>query len=112
VFLLDTLLGRNRGQALRPEVHSARAVAGLVVFQFLVGVYGGYFGAGISILMLSSLALMGIGDMHRMNSLKTLLNACINGVSVAVFVFDGKVEWRFALPMAVAAVLGGYLGAR
>jgi len=112
VFLLDTLLGRKRSQTLRPEVHSARAVAGLVVFQFLVGVYGGYFGAGIGILMLSSLALMGVGDMHRMNSLKTLLNACINGVSVAVFVYDGKVAWRYALPMAVAAVLGGYLGAR
>jgi uncharacterized membrane protein YfcA len=50
--------------------------------------------------------------MHRMNSLKTLLNACINGVSVAVFVADGKVVWQLALPMAVAAILGGYLGAR
>jgi len=55
---------------------------------------------------------MGVGDMHRMNSLKTLLNASINGVSVAVFVYDGKVAWRYALPMAVAAILGGYLGAR
>jgi hypothetical protein len=112
VFLLDTLLGRKRNQTLRPETHSARAVAGLVIFQFLVGVYGGYFGAGIGILMLSSLALMGVGDMHRMNSLKTLLNACINGVSVAVFIFEDKVAWRLALPMAVAAILGGYLGAR
>lgn len=112
VFLLDTVWGRNRSTALRPETHSARAVTGLVAFQFFVAVYGGYFGAGIGILMLSSLALMGVGDMHCMNSLKTLLNACINGVSVAVFVCDSKVEWRFALPMAVAAILGGYLGAR
>ncbi len=112
VFLLDTILGRNRNQTLRPETHSARAVAGLAFFQFLVAVYGGYFGAGIGILMLSSLAIMGVGDMHCMNSLKTLLNACINGVSVAVFVFDGKVSWSAALPMAVAAILGGYLGAR
>ena len=112
VFLLDTLLGRNRSQILRPETHSARAIAGLVAFQFFVAVYGGYFGAGIGILMLSSLALMGVGGMHRMNSLKTLLNACINGVSVAIFVWDGKVAWHYALPMAVAAILGGYLGAR
>jgi uncharacterized membrane protein YfcA len=112
VFLVDTLLGRDRNQTLRPETHSARAIAGLVAFQFFVAVYGGYFGAGIGIMMLSSLALMGLGDMHRMNSLKTLLNACINGVSVAVFVFDGKVAWRYALPMAVTAILGGYLGAR
>jgi uncharacterized membrane protein YfcA len=112
VFLLDTLLGRNRSQTVRPETHSFRAIAGLVVFQFVVAVYGGYFGAGIGILMLSSLALMGLSDMHRMNSLKTLLNACINGISVAVFVIDGKVAWNYALPMAVAAILGGYVGAR
>jgi hypothetical protein len=62
--------------------------------------------------MISSLALMGVGDMHRMNALKTVLNACINGVSVVVFVGDGKVHWPFALPMTVAAIAGGYLGAR
>lgn len=112
IFLLDTLLGRYRKQLHVVERHSSRALVGIVAFQFAVAVYGGYFGAGIGILMLSALALMGIGDMHRMNSLKTVLNACINGVSVIVFVHDGKVVWRFALPMAVAAILGGYLGAR
>jgi uncharacterized membrane protein YfcA len=110
VFLVDTLW--RRIPTLGHQTHSTWARAGLVAFQFLVAVYGGYFGAGIGILMLSSLALMGIGDMHRMNSLKTLLNACINGVSVGVFVFDGKVAWNCALPMAFAAILGGYLGAR
>lgn len=110
IFLLDTLLGRFRKP--RPETHSRSVIAVLVLFQFGVGIYGGYFGAGIGILMLSALALMGVGDIHRMNSLKTLLNACINGVSVVVFVSDRKVVWRYALPMAVAAILGGYLGAR
>ncbi len=71
-----------------------------------------YFGAGIGILMLSALGLIGLGDIHRMNALKTLLGACINGVSVAVFVAERKVEWRYALSMAVAAIVGGYLGAR
>jgi len=110
VFLFDTLWGSARKP--RPEAKSRMAVAGLVFFQFGVGVYGGYFGAGIGILMLSALALMGVGDIHRMNSLKTLLNGCINGVSVVVFVWNGKVEWKCALPMAVAAIVGGYLGAR
>jgi uncharacterized protein len=112
VFLLDTLLGRFRSRIHVAERHSPRALAGIVTFQFAVAVYGGYFGAGIGILMLSALAVMGIGDMHRMNALKTVLNACINGVSVIVFVNDDKVVWRFALPMAVAAVIGGYVGAR
>jgi uncharacterized membrane protein YfcA len=77
-----------------------------------VAVYGGYFGAGIGILMLSALGLMGFSDIHRMNALKTVLGACINGVSVVVFVAERKVEWRYALSMTITAILGGYLGAR
>ena len=111
VFLGDTLLGQYRQSPLHDTKPSAAGVAGLVLCQFVVAVYGGYFGAGIGILMLTSLALMGVGDMHRMNALKTVLNACINGVSVVIFVNDGKVHWTFAVPMAVAAILGGYIGA-
>lgn len=85
---------------------------GVAVFQFFVAVYGGYFGAGIGILMLSSLAFMGLGDIHRMNGVKTFLAACINGVSVVVFVAENKVRWDFALMMAACAVAGGYAGAR
>ena len=83
----------------------------MVAFQLAVAVYGGYFGAGIGILMLSSLALMGLGDMHRMNAAKTFLAACINATSVVVFVAQGVVNWRLAPVMVVASVLGGYLGA-
>jgi uncharacterized membrane protein YfcA len=111
VFLADTLLGRYRQIEQHQAQPSGAAVAGLVLCQFAVAVYGGYFGAGIGILMLTSLALMGVGDMHRMNALKTVLNACINGVSVVVFVTDGKVNWTLAVPMAAASILGGYIGA-
>jgi uncharacterized protein len=114
VFLVDTVLVRYRQIRIRAngEKPSAGSIAALVVVQFAVSVYGGYFGAGIGILMLGTLALMRVGDIHRMNALKTVLNACINGVSVVVFVNDGKVNWQCALPMAVASILGGYLGAR
>jgi uncharacterized membrane protein YfcA len=47
-----------------------------------------------------------------MNALKTVLSACINGISVVVFIAEKKVAWKFALPMTAAAILGGYLGAR
>ncbi len=86
--------------------------AAVVFFQLLVGVYGGYFGAGIGILMLSSLAFMGISDIHEMNAVKNILAATMNGVSVVVFVVAGAVAWKYALLMAVAAILGGYAGAR
>jgi hypothetical protein len=105
------MLRRSRSVTVRHDAPSPGTVTGLMLFQFGVAIYGGYFGAGIGILMLSSLALMGVGDMHRMNALKTVLAGCINGVSVVVFVADRKVHWKFALPMALAAVLGGYLGA-
>lgn len=84
----------------------------VIGFQFLVAVYGGYFGAGIGILMLSALGFMNVGDIHRMNAVKTCLAALINVASVVVFVRDGLVRWEFAWPMAVAAIVGGYVGAR
>src|SRR5439155_25017996 len=83
----------------------------IIAFQFLVAIYGGYFGAGIGILMLSSLSFMGISDIHQMNALKCVLGACINGVAVIVFIVEGKVAWHFAMVMSAAAILAGYLGA-
>ena len=97
------------GQSHAPPTAATRIA--IMAFQFLVATYGGYFGAGIGILMLSSLSLMGISDIHQMNALKCVLGACINGVAVVVFAIEGKVHWPFALVMAGAAILGGYLGA-
>ena len=70
-----------------------RPTIALIVLQFLIAVYGGYFGAGIGILMLSGLAMMGFSDIHSMNSLKTLFASSINGVAVLVFIAEGKVNW-------------------
>lgn len=85
---------------------------GAVVFQFLVGVYGGYFGAGIGILMLAALGLLGFSDIHRMNALKNLLAICINGVAAVYFITSGAVIWSDVLLMTFAALAGGYTGAR
>jgi uncharacterized protein len=86
-------------------------LAGAIAFQFLVAIYGGYFGAGIGILMLSALAIMGMEDIHRMNAVKVLLNLMINGISVMVFVASGKVYWPYAAAMAVSSSIGGYVAA-
>lgn len=91
---------------------SGNTVAAVIIAQFFISVYGGYFGAGIGILMLSALALMGLPGVHQMNAVKTFLAFCINGVSVLVFVVEKKVEWCYVPIMAVAAISGGYLGAR
>ncbi|HEX7957607.1 MAG TPA: sulfite exporter TauE/SafE family protein, partial [Pyrinomonadaceae bacterium] len=86
--------------------------AGAFVFQFCVGVYGGYFGAGIGILMLAALGLLGFADIHRMNALKNLLAICINGVAAGYFILGGAVIWSDVLVMTFAAFAGGYAGAR
>jgi uncharacterized membrane protein YfcA len=83
----------------------------VLVLQFVIGIYGGYFGAGIGILMLSSLSLLQLGNIHQVNGLKTVLAGLINGVSVFIFVWTGKVDWSFAIPMIASAMLGGWLGA-
>jgi uncharacterized protein len=81
-------------------------------FQLLVATYGGYFGAGIGILMLASLSLMGLRDIHRMNALKTILGALINVIAFVFFAVKGLVVWPLAVLMAAGAIFGGYLGAR
>jgi uncharacterized membrane protein YfcA len=84
----------------------------LLVWQFTIGVYGGYFGAGVGILMLAALGFMGFTNLHRMNGLKNWGGFCMNMVASASFALSGIVDWPVALTMAVAAMAGGYLGSR
>jgi uncharacterized membrane protein YfcA len=90
---------------------SARFVAVAVVFQLLVGIYGGFFGAGIGIMMLAALAILGLTDIHQMNALKNLLAIAINGVAAVYFAAQGAVLWTDAGLMAVGSVAGGFAGA-
>ncbi len=83
----------------------------VAVFQFATAVYGGFFGAGIGIVMLALLSILEIGTIHQMNALKVLLAAFINGVAVIAFARAGIIVWPQALLMLVGAVLGGYGGA-
>lgn len=87
------------------------SLAAMVCLQFLIAIYGGYFGAGIGILMLSGLGMMGLTDMHQMNGLKSVLATVINGVAVAVFIIHGNVVWPYAALMMATSIAGGYLAA-
>src|SRR5688572_30622169 len=94
--------------------HNARShwLSWTMLFQLLVGIYGGYFGAGIGILMLAALSLMGHTDIHQMNGVKNLLAVCINGVAALYLaLFSGLVVWDDALIMACGAIGGGVAGA-
>jgi uncharacterized membrane protein YfcA len=112
LFALQPQIAKWTGIGHSHSRPSRGRIAAIVGFQFLVSVYGGYFGAGIGILMLSALAMIGLADIHAMNALKNIMGAVINGVTAVIFIGWGNVEWAFALPMLVAAVAGGYLGAK
>jgi uncharacterized membrane protein YfcA len=95
-------------------VHEARShwLSWTMLFQFLVSVYGGYFGAGIGILMLAALSLMGHTDIHQMNGVKNLLAVCLNGIAALYLsLFSDLVVWQDAVIMATGAIAGGVAGA-
>lgn len=92
---------------------SARENYALGMFlQVFIAFYGGYFGAGIGILMLAMLQLIGYSDIHKMNALKTLLASAINMATVIIFVAAGAVLWDLAAIMIAGGIFGGYFGAR
>jgi len=94
------------------EAHKSTTwLVGAMLFQLAVGIYGGYFGAGIGILMLSALSILGLKDIHEMNSLKVVFGGSINGIAAAYFIWARMVYWPDVLIMAVAAIAGGYGGA-
>ncbi|WP_437309324.1 sulfite exporter TauE/SafE family protein [Sorangium sp. So ce388] len=123
LVLLATLL--LFWQNLRPARPSAKGGADAVeefalpsrpwlvfLLQFLVSVYGGYFGAGIGIMMLALLSsFAGNVDIHRMNAIKTVLASLINGVAAIAFVFAGAVDAVATPIMMAAAVVGSFAGA-
>ncbi|MBS2030433.1 MAG: sulfite exporter TauE/SafE family protein [Deltaproteobacteria bacterium] len=88
-----------------------RELLALAGWQFLVAIYGGFFGAGMGILMLAALGFLGLRDIHRMNGLKNLAAIAINGVASVIFVVQDKVRWPLALLMAAGGIAGGYGGA-
>lgn len=99
---------RAAGGAAGPRLRHP-AILALIGF---CAIYGGYFGAGIGIMMMAGLTVAGIEQLHLANALKNLLAATINGVAVLVFVLSGIVAWPATLVMLAGAVAGGFLGAR
>jgi len=81
------------------------------VAQFFVALYGGYFTAGIGIMMLALLAFSGLPSFNATNGMKNVLAVAINGFSIVPFLIVRIIDWRYAIPMAIVALIGGYVGA-
>ena len=111
--LMTALRSRSATAPGTPDDPTSRPPGiALLLFQLGVAVYGGYFGAGIGILMLAALGFMGFTNIHRMNGLKNWGGLCINVVAALTFALGGFVEWPVAIAMAIGAMAGGYAGSR
>ena len=84
----------------------------MAVIEFVFAVYGGYFGAGLGVLLLAVLTIVGVTDIQSANAQKNLLGAIITTIAVVLFASAGVVAWRQTLVMLTGAVIGGYCGAR
>src|SRR5688572_948661 len=111
LFMLQEPVQRMIKTTGKAHSGSTAWLIGAMFFQLLVSVYGGYFGAGIGILMLAAFGIMGFTDIHQMNGLKNFLALCINGVAAVYFIWNGMVSWPHALVMALGAIVGGVFGA-
>jgi uncharacterized membrane protein YfcA len=96
---------------LRAHTPSFQALIAACFFQFLVAIYGGYFGGGVGFVILAMLTAFGMADIHEMNALKIVLSSSTNGLAVVVFMAKHAVYWPQALIMICGAGLGGYFGA-
>jgi len=118
LILFATVLFLAQGPLKRLRlIHSGHGgatparLAGAMAFQLAVAIYGGYFGAGIGILMLASLGFLGLTNIHEMNTVKTVLGSLINLVAAIWFICAGLIDWPKAGVMTVGAIAGYYLGA-
>jgi len=111
LFLAQGIFSRFAGAHLADPAASKRShQAVAIITQFLISIYGGYFGAGIGILMLAALGFLGMHNIYEMNTLKTILGSLINLVAALWFIGAGLIDWPRAGVMTVGAVIGYYLG--
>ncbi len=113
LLLLATMTfagGREFGLALSRRVRIG--MMPLLLIQFAISVYGGYFGGAVGLMMLAVWSLLDAAELKSMAGARTLLVSAANGAAVLCFISAGAVAWPEALSMLVAAAIGGYAGAR
>jgi uncharacterized membrane protein YfcA len=113
LLLLATLTfagGRHLGEWLRRYVRIGRSA--FLVIQFILSIYGGYFGGAIGLMMMAVWVLIDSAEMKAMAATRTLLVSATNGSAVVCFAVAGAVRWPETLAMMVSAIAGGYYGAR
>ncbi len=80
----------------------------ILAFEFVLMIYGGYFGAGLGIVLLAALSMAGETSMHKANAKKNLMVGVLSIAGLIVFLPSGEVVWAYAVPILIASGLGGY----
>lgn len=111
LFSFGGIISARLGVTAAGAGHHRGALLAVASAQFVISIYGGYFGAGMGILMLAVYAVANLGSIHTMNGVRSLLGLVINGVAIATFVYARAIAWRPALVMVAGATLAGYGGA-
>lgn len=118
LFMGATFLFAFGKKLVRGGVHAEKSgktsrltLTGFTLIQFVIAVYGGYFGGGMGILILSLLTFLPLGDIHATNGVKALLTSSANGAAIVTFIAARLILWPQAVLMLVGAALGGYGGA-
>jgi uncharacterized protein len=113
LFMIQGVLSRRSPRTVNDPADLSRGrLMTASLLQFGVAVYGGYFGAGIGILMLALLGFLGMSNIHAANGVKNFFGFCINVVAAAYFIYKGAVVWPAALVIVGGATVGGYGGSR
>ncbi len=112
VFACVVLAFQGQLKHLAARAKAANHPAALWAAQLAISIYGGYFGAGIGILMLAAMGILLPSSMQHANALKVLFALLINGVAAVIFVLSGHVLVGLSILMAAASIAGGFAGAR
>jgi uncharacterized membrane protein YfcA len=112
LLLLATIVlafGKRASEALRDRVSIGPRT--LIGTQILLGIYGGYFGGGVGLMMTATWGLLAGTEPHKLAAPRTLMLATANAAAALIFIVAGMVRWTLCLPMLAGAIIGGYLGA-
>lgn len=113
LFLFGNKVSEWSGKVAQgASLHPAWSTAALSICLILVSAYGGFFNAGLGVIVLSYLVLAGYKDINQMNGLKLLVSSCVSLTAILVFVIDGSIDWPRGITVMLGTLLGGYVAAR
>lgn len=105
VFIWGSFFRKQRAKDAPPPINPRTAV----LLQFMIAVYGGYFGGGIGILMLAALTAVGLAVRHA-GATKNVLAGVVNVAAVLIFLAESKPHWMLILVLGISAIIGGQVG--